>query len=77
LQKTGFNESLSESQDNNVDGTSLNLKAKLEEIISTSDMSMQRSNISTNYHQKQNVMHPNPPKKEPFRTLIFDTKDWF
>jgi predicted transcriptional regulator len=77
LQKTGSNECPPEIQKNNADDTNLNLKAKLEEIISTSDMSMQRSNISTNYHQEQNEMHPNPPKNEPSRTLIFDTKDWF
>ena len=56
----------------------MNLKAKLEEIISTSDVAMQRSNISTNFHQNESELHHYPPQVKPSsRKIIFNTKDLF
>jgi hypothetical protein len=54
LQKARLNGSLSQSafQDNDRDNTNMILKARLEEIILTSNVSTQRSNI-TNNHQNE------------------------
>ena len=38
----------------------MNLKAKLEEIIATNDVAMQRPNISTNFHQNESELHQFP-----------------
>jgi hypothetical protein len=54
------------------------LKARLKEIISTSDVSVQRSNIANNHQNENNELHHFHPKVEPSsRKLIFDTKDFF
>ena len=75
LQKTV---SQSEFQDNDTDNTNVILKARFEEIISTSDVSIQRSNITTDYYQNDNdAFHFHPKVKSSFRPLIFDTKDLF
>ena len=51
LQRIRLNGSLSQSefQDNDTNNTNVILKARLEEIISTNDVLMQLSNISTNF----------------------------
>ena len=79
LQKTRHYESPSESQDNIADSTYLNLKAKLEEIIANSNVSLSHPNTATNYDQNENYEILNSSLKvEPSsRTLIFDTKDLF
>jgi hypothetical protein len=71
--------SQSESQDNNTDNTNVILKARLEEIIATSDASIQRSSLTNNYHKNEyNEVHFYSPQVElSSRKTIFDTKDWF
>jgi hypothetical protein len=59
----------SEFQDNDTDNTNMILKAKLEEIISISDVSIQQSSIANNHYQ--NEVEPSSGK------LVFDTKDLF
>jgi predicted transcriptional regulator len=56
LQKTGFNESLSQFQENNADITNLNPEVKQEDVISTNDVSIPPSNMVTNYHHNENEM---------------------
>ena len=51
LQKPRLKESMSEFQDNKPD---LNSEVKLEDIIPTNDVSIQRSNIVTNDPQNEN-----------------------
>jgi hypothetical protein len=54
------------------------LKARLEEIISTGALPIQRSTITNNHQNENNELHHFHPKVEPSsRTLIFDTKDFF
>jgi hypothetical protein len=80
LQKTRLNGSLSQSefQDNDTDNTNVILKARLEEIISTNDVSIQRSNIANNHQNENDEVHLYSPQVEPSsRKSIFDTKDWF
>ena len=79
--KSELQKSLSQSkfQESNTMSTNLNLKAKIKEIISASNESIQRSNITNNHHQNENneMLHF-PPMVEPSsRKLIFDTKDLF
>lgn len=79
--KTELQKSLSQSkfQESNTMSTNLNLKAKFEEIISASNESIRRSNLTNNHHQNENneMLH-SPPMVEPSsRKLIFDTKDFF
>jgi predicted transcriptional regulator len=79
--KTELQKSLSQSelQDNDTDNTNMILKTRLEEIISTSDVSIQRSNVSNNNHQNENnEVHIYYPQVGPSsRKSIFDTKDLF
>jgi hypothetical protein len=59
---------------NDTDNTNVILKARLEEIMSTSDVSIQRSKMQN----ENNGVHLYPSQVEPSsRTLIFDTKDLF
>lgn len=78
--KTELQKSLSQSefQDNDTDNTNEILKSRLEEIISTSDVSIQRSNIGASYHQNENneIPHFHPHFEPSSRTLIFGTNDW-
>jgi predicted transcriptional regulator len=69
--KTKFNESLSQSefQDNDTHNTNVILKAKLDEIISTSDVLIQQSSISNNHYQ--NEVAPSS------RNLVFDIRNMF
>jgi hypothetical protein len=70
--------SKSELQGDNTDNTNVILKARLKEIISTSDVSIQRSNIANNHQNENNELYHFHPKVEPSsRKLIFDTKDFF
>jgi hypothetical protein len=78
--KTELQKSLSQSefQGDNTMSTNLNLKARLEEIISTNDVSIQRSNIANNHQNENDEVHLYSPQVEPSsRKLIFDTKDLF
>jgi hypothetical protein len=64
----------SEYHNNDTYNTNLILKARLEEIISTSGVSIQRSNI----YNDNNEMPHSPPMVEPSsRKLFFDTNDFF
>jgi len=76
LHETRLQESHSESQDNNADNTDQDSEVKLEDTISTNDVSIQRSNIANNHQNENNGMHHYPPKVEISR-IIFDTKDLF
>jgi hypothetical protein len=80
LQNARLNGSLSQLafQDNDTDNTNMILKAKFEEIISTSDVSIEQSNIASN-HQSENNEIPNFSTKveSSSRKLIFDTRDLF
>jgi hypothetical protein len=57
--ETELQKSLSQSefQDNDTDNTNVILKARLEEIISTSDVSIERSNIANNHQNENNKVH--------------------
>jgi hypothetical protein len=64
--------SQSEFQVNNTDNANVILRARLEEIISTSDISIQRSNIANNQQNDNNEMPHSSHIVEPSsRTLIF------
>ena len=72
LQKTRFNESLSELQDNEVDNSNLNSYIKQEDILSTNDISLP----AISYHQNEDETPQYPFQVESTsRTLICDTKD--
>jgi hypothetical protein len=80
IKKVELQKSLSKSelQGDNTDNTNVILKARLKEIISTSDVSIQRSNLANNHQNENNELHHFHPKVEPSsRKLIFDTKDFF
>ena len=68
----------SEFQWKDADNTNVVLKARFEEIISTSDVSIQRSNIANSHQNENNDAHLYSPQVEPLsRKSIFDTNDWF
>jgi hypothetical protein len=76
FKKTELQKSISQSEfhDNDTDNTNVILKARLEEIISTSDVSIQRSNI----HNDNNEMpHSSHIVESSSRKLIYDTRDLF
>jgi hypothetical protein len=79
--KTELQKSLSQSEFrvNNTDYAKEILKSRLEEIISTSDVSIQRSSLTNNYHKNEyNEVHFYSPQVElSSRKTIFDTKDLF
>jgi hypothetical protein len=78
--KTELQKSLSQSefQENDTDNTNVILRARLEEIISTSDTSTQRSNITTNTYRNDNDAFHFHPRVEPSSMrLIFDTRGLF
>jgi predicted transcriptional regulator len=61
LQKTRFNESLSQFQGNDSDITNLNPEVKQEDVISTKDVLIQPPNVVTNYHHNENeTLHYSP-----------------
>ena len=70
--------SQSEFQGDNAMNTNLNLKTRLEEIISTNNVPIQRSVVVNNHQNENNEMPHSSSKVEPSsRRLIFDTRDWF
>ena len=74
LQKTRFNESASEFQDNEADNTSLNLDPEQEDIFLMND----RLPPAISYHQNEDETPHYPSQIESTsRTLICDTKDLF
>jgi FtsZ-binding cell division protein ZapB len=66
LQKTRFNEPLSQFQGNESDITNLNPEAKQEDVISTNDVSIPPSNMAINYHPNENeTLHYSSPSLLP------------
>jgi hypothetical protein len=80
LQKIRLNGSLSKSecQNNDTHNTNMILRARLEEIISTNNVPIQQSNITTDYYQNDNdAFHFHPKVELSSRTTTFDTRGLF